>query len=161
MWQPGTIATDYRYAPPALNFSAYREKGSVKVVGTAHDDKNLLRGQRILIVEDEVLVAMDMAYSLEEYGAEIIGPVHSLDDALTIVGEEYVQAAVLDVDLFGVESYPVAHKLQSQNVPFLFNTGHASRHEISDLFGAVPVCVKPTDSETLAGVLHVMLKAPN
>lgn len=107
-----------------------------------------LAGRRILLAEDEVIVALELALELEDHGAEVVGPAHSLTEALTLALDGGIDGAILDVDLQGEDVYPVAERLVASGVPFLFHTGHGSRTDLNARFGAT-VCIKPTLSETL------------
>ena len=86
---------------------------------------NQLQGRRILIVEDEYFVADDLATDLRRHGAEVIGPVGTVADALALVqSTPDLDGAVLDINLHGVMSYPVAALLTAAGTPFLFATGY-------------------------------------
>ena len=79
---------------------------------------------RILIVEDEMLVAMNIEDMLLELGHEVAGLASRLTPALALAGEAEIDAAVLDVNLAGEQSFPVADLLDRRGVPFLFATGY-------------------------------------
>ena len=108
-----------------------------------------IKGRRILVVEDEIMVATDLAYSLEDAGAEPIGPAYSLSEGLAIADRESVDAAILDVNLHGVDVYPLAERLLSAGVPFVFHTGHGDRETLTSRFPGATVCHKPTLPERL------------
>jgi CheY-like chemotaxis protein len=82
-------------------------------------------GRRILIVEDEYIIAADLAQLLEGLGVTVIGPVGSVADALALLaGEPAIDAAVLDVTLGTEKIFPVADALRARGVPFVFATGY-------------------------------------
>jgi CheY-like chemotaxis protein len=109
-----------------------------------------LSGKRILIVEDEALVALDLELAFEDEGAEIVGPALSLGHALDLLeGEQAIAGAVLDVDLGGLDVFPVAEILRERGVPFIFHTGHATRESLELLFPGSVTCTKPTQPSTL------------
>jgi len=86
----------------------------------------LLAGRRILLVEDEYLIAELMEDWLNEAGANVLGPVASVEQALQIVENELlrIDGAVLDINLGpGRKVYPVADRLNDLNIPYLFATG--------------------------------------
>ena len=121
-----------------------------------------LAGRRVLLVEDEVIVALELSLELEDQGAEVVGPAHSLPDAAAVVeaglaGAGGIDAAILDVDLQGEEVYPVAERLMRAGVPFLFHTGHGDRAELRERFDGAPVCTKPTLSEELVAKLATII----
>jgi CheY-like chemotaxis protein len=109
-----------------------------------------LLGKRILIVEDEALLALELQFAFEDEGADILGPAMSLENAMAIaaVGNE-IDMAVLDVDIAGQDVYPVAALLQRRGIPFLFHTGHGSRAELEAMFPGAITCIKPTMPDTL------------
>jgi CheY-like chemotaxis protein len=112
-----------------------------------------LRGRRLLVVEDDYIVASDLALALEERGAEVIGPAGSIGAALKLVTEHIaLDGAVLDVDLRGQRVYPVADALRVARVPFVFTTGY-DEWIIPDIYAAVPRLEKPVDIRALTRAL--------
>ena len=87
------------------------------------DAPGLLDGVRILIVDDEILIATDMGESFREDGAEVAGPFTTLDDALKAAAEETFSVAVLDYRLGRQTTEAVADILLSRRIPFLFCSG--------------------------------------
>jgi DNA-binding response OmpR family regulator len=85
-----------------------------------------LQGLRILVVEDEFLVAMLIEDILESAGCVVSGPVPRLAEALDAAGREVCNAAVLDINLAGERIFPVAEILSRRNIPFLFVTGYST-----------------------------------
>jgi DNA-binding response OmpR family regulator len=83
-----------------------------------------LAGKRILVVEDETMVAMLIEDMLAELGCEIVGPAMRLDHALQLAETAAIDAAVLDINLGGERSDPVADILERRRVPTLFVTGY-------------------------------------
>jgi len=105
-------------------------------------------GNRILVVEDEPLVAMNLSTSLVELGFHVIGPYSTLAKAAAAAVEIELDAALLDVNLSGKAVYPVADILASKNVPFAFITGYGTE-ALPNKYANVPVLQKPIDQETL------------
>ena len=85
-----------------------------------------LEGIRVLVVEDEFLVATLIEDMLVAAGCVVAGPVPRLSEALEAVDHETFDAAVLDVNLGGDRVYPVADALSRRNVPFVFVTGYGA-----------------------------------
>ena len=86
-----------------------------------------LSSRRILIVEDESLVAMLLETILEDMGCVTVGPISNIEDALTLLsGDEAgtLDGALLDVNVAGREVFPVAEVLKARGVPFVFSTGY-------------------------------------
>jgi DNA-binding response OmpR family regulator len=115
---------------------------------------------RILIVEDEYLLAFDLANILQEHGYEVAGPVPSVIDALTKIEQEHPTAAVLDIQLSNERSYPIADRLVELGVPFLFMTGYLAG-ELPDHLKDRPLVSKLDGSTRLLEVLNGLLKGDN
>jgi DNA-binding response OmpR family regulator len=81
-------------------------------------------GLRILLVEDETMVALLLEDMLSELGHAVVGPVASLGKAMEMARDEAVDLAILDVNLDGKEAYPVAEALAARGIPFVFATGY-------------------------------------
>lgn len=112
-----------------------------------------LRGKRILIVEDEPIVAMAVEDILLDLGCEIVGPAYSLSQALNLIENEIFDAAVLDINLNGERSYPAAETLISMGVPFAFATGYAAdRSQFPP--SIAPVLEKPYTGAQLEALLR-------
>jgi CheY-like chemotaxis protein len=139
-----------RSYPVLLTAPANGPKGAHGNRSTSDRPGERLLGKRILVVEDEALVAYELQLSLEDEGAEVVGPALSLMSAFEAVAHETnLDLAVLDVDLAGEDVYPVAEVLLQRRVPFVFHTGHGSRSELTALFPGTTTFIKPTLTETL------------
>ena len=112
-----------------------------------------LRGRRILVVEDEYMMADDLQYDLEKVGAEVISPVPSVADALRLLAtQEAIDGAILDVNLRGEKAYPVADVLRERGIPFVLATGY-EQWALPEAYKDVPRCDKPVDLRHLARAL--------
>jgi two-component SAPR family response regulator len=83
-----------------------------------------IAGCRILVEEDDLLIAVLIEGALQDIGGEIVGPVATLEKALKLVEEEKFDAAILDVTIRGAKVYPVAELLLARGIPFVFATGY-------------------------------------
>lgn len=102
-----------------------------------------LRGCRILVVEDEFLIADELATELADAGAVVLGPAGSIDRALALIeAEGRIDGAILDVNLGGEPVFPAAERLRARGVPFLFTTGYDGS-AIPERFRDVVRCEKP------------------
>lgn len=109
-----------------------------------------LAGQRILVVEDERLIAMLVEDSLLDAGATVVGPAGTVDEAMRLIEDGGVTAAVLDLKLGEERATPVADRLARLKVPFVIATGYAieaGRH------ADAPLLCKPFDLERLTSAL--------
>jgi CheY-like chemotaxis protein len=113
---------------------------------------------RILVVEDEFFLVMDLERDLAKAGAVVIGPAPSVDQALAVIGSEpQIDAAVLDVNLMGETAYPVADELLARGIPFVFATGYGEG-ELDARFAQIPCFEKPIQYRKLeAGLAAIIL----
>jgi len=112
-----------------------------------------LRGLRVLVVEDNYVLAESMRWALEGFGCEVVGPVPSSERALEVLAETAVGAAILDIDLQGKSSAPVAEHLAETSTPFLFLTGFESAALLPEALHDRPCLNKPVDPDVLASTL--------
>jgi PAS domain S-box-containing protein len=110
--------------------------------------KEVMTGNRLLLVEDEALTGMMMSDMLTELGFHVVGPFGRVADAIAAVGREDIHGAVLDVNLDGEMVYPVADAVAARGVPFVFVTGYGAEG-IEARFARVPVLQKPIERQML------------
>jgi CheY-like chemotaxis protein len=105
-----------------------------------------LEGRRILVVEDDYLVAEDICAILQDAGAVAVGPVGRVSEALELIrrNKDSLDGVVLDIDLHGETSYPVADALVAHDIPFIFATGY-NTDAIRSAYHHYPRCLKPVD----------------
>ncbi len=116
-------------------------------------------GRRVLVVEDEYLIASDLADWLEEQGAEVLGPVPSVAEATALIkAGPLPDTAVLDINLGTEQVFPVADALQAADVPFVFVTGYDAKL-IPARFDSARRCIKPLDRVRVLKMLAETLKA--
>ena len=113
-----------------------------------------LAGRRILVVEDEFLVAEYLGEILRSAGAEVLGPVGRVSEALEFLRDEAgpLDAVVLDVNLHGQSSFPIADELIRRGVRFVFTTGYDGG-AIEAAYRAYPRCEKPFREDALLAAL--------
>jgi two-component SAPR family response regulator len=86
-----------------------------------------LGGKRVLIVEDERTIAEHIAYEMTTEGAEVIGPVATINAALDVIANTGVDGVILDIKLMSDMAFPVADVLAVRDIPFVFLTGYGAR----------------------------------
>ena len=118
-----------------------------------------LKGKRILVVEDEALIAVMVEDMLMEMGSEIVGPAATIEEALRLARSETLDGAVLDVNVRGERIDPVAEMLMARGVPTLFATGYG---EVRLQGNAAPTVIdKPYTQDKLArGLAAAMAATP-
>lgn len=113
----------------------------------------MLTGLTVLVIEDDYFIADDMARQLAARGAEIIGPVASVDAAIDLIGRTArIDGAVVDINLQGVMAWPVADALLRRGVQFVFATGYDSA-SIPARYAGIVRCEKPADPGATAKAL--------
>jgi CheY-like chemotaxis protein len=115
--------------------------------------------KRVLLVEDEYMIAQDMAYELQALGAEVIGPAGSVAGALRLVETETaIDAAFLDLNLNGERAYPIADLLLARGIHVVFTTGY-DENAIPQPYAHVPRCGKPVTRLMLRRMLESVKRA--
>jgi CheY-like chemotaxis protein len=117
-----------------------------------------LRGARVLLVEDEAILAMSIEDMLRELGCDVIGPALSPAEAHELVLSEAIDAAVLDINMGEGVSFEMADMLQKRSVPFCFSTGYGAAG-VAPRHAHVPVLPKPYSQQSLAAILNQLLEA--
>ena len=117
-----------------------------------------LSDRLILVVEDEVLVALDLEFAFREQGAQVIAA-RTLSEAMAMSEDRRIAGAVLDVRIGNEEVFPVAKLLSQRNVPFVFHTAHADTGgDISRAWASNPIVRKPSYSRNVFAALQPLLR---
>jgi CheY-like chemotaxis protein len=115
-----------------------------------------LVGRRVLVVEDEWVVAVEFDNDLTEMGCRVVGPVPSVSEAMTILMGQPVDIALLDIELGDDDGYPIAHALQRRNIPVVFVTGYNTM-ALAPKFRRFRCLEKPVGARGLAAALTAAL----
>lgn len=115
-----------------------------------------LAGQRILVVEDEMLVLMEIEDTLADLGCDAVIAAATNEQAIALIKSQHFDAALLDLNLNGVRSYPVADALAAHGVPFAFATGYGG-HGLRDCDQGRPLLMKPFELASLETLLAGLL----
>jgi CheY-like chemotaxis protein len=117
-----------------------------------------MSGRRVLVVEDEVIVGMLLEDMLGELGCEVVAISTHLDEAVRLARSLDIDFALLDVNLDGRHSFPVADVLQGRGVPFLFATGYGAKI-LKPPYSATPTLQKPFQLEDLQRMIGMLTAA--
>jgi DNA-binding response OmpR family regulator len=115
------------------------------------------RGRRVLIVEDESMIAMLLEDMLTDLGHEVVAIIGKVEHAEPLLAEGAFDFAILDVNLNGETTYPLAQQLRARGVPFLFATGYGSAG-LPKEWCDTPVLQKPFLAAQLHRVMREALK---
>lgn len=113
---------------------------------------SILAGRRILVVEDEPLIALHDRDMLREWGCEVIGTARSVPHAIALIQDQSPDAVLLDMSLQGCTSEPVADMMIKAGVPFIVTTAFTTRMLRPSLRG-VPILRKPVEERKLEKAL--------
>jgi two-component sensor histidine kinase len=138
----------------AMSESSATTRASTVQENNGAAQPSVLAGKRVLLVEDEMLVAMMMNDMLTDLGFSVVGPFSRIAEALPVAKANDLEAAVLDINLNGELVYPVAEALVARGVPIVFVTGYGAE-SIDDRFAEVPVLQKPIERQVLESFFAV------
>jgi CheY-like chemotaxis protein len=110
-------------------------------------------GRRVLLVEDEAMIAMLVEDMLEDLGHELVTVATRLEEAVAAAGSGSVDLAILDLNLGGVLTYPVADALAVRGIPFIFATGYGNAG-LAEAYSAWPTLQKPFTTEALGQAIR-------
>ncbi len=119
-----------------------------------------LKGKRILVVEDEPILAMCLEDMLRDLGCEVVGPALRLDAAVDLAKHAPLDAAVLDVNLGGGRSYAVADALVGRDIPYVFATGYGAS-AVEPGRPETPIVQKPYSDRDLEAALLSLFPSAN
>jgi len=115
-----------------------------------------LQGLRILIVEDNFLVAENLRELLSRCGCDVVGPAPRVEQALSLVAGNELDGALLDINLGDDDCFPIAAALRARDVPFLFLTGYDDQTMIPAEYRQAPRLSKPVDEGRLVATARQM-----
>lgn len=144
--------------PPRVTISSVEALSEVEIADIGKGPAG--RMGRLLIVEDELLVARELANALKSEGWEVFGPAGSVEEALKLLENgASPDAAILDINLNGQPVYPVADLLRAQGVPYLFCTGYETVDD-NENYRDSPIVQKPTNLRILTDELRHLMNDP-
>ena len=112
-----------------------------------------LHQHRVLIVEDEIFIAMEVEAIVRDAGGEVVGPAMSTPQALLLIENHEITVAILDVQLGGQNSLPVARRLKNAGIPFVFHTGNEDNAISPHTWPGAPIVKKPATLEALVAAI--------
>ena len=127
--------------------------------GSRHPTAASLHGRRVLIVEDEMLIAMEIERLLERQGCVVLGPAPTIARALALLDQERPDAALLDLNLNGQPATPVAAALSERGVRFVLVTGYGEMQSKEPELQDAPRVDKPVHHQELVRTLAEALSS--
>lgn len=157
LWKSGGLVC--RLSVPARHIV---QTGSVASAGAqaamvAPDAPPPVAGGRILVVEDNALLAFAVKQILIELGHTVVGPAHTVAQAVDLIEHATLDAAVLDINLNGELIFPVAENLAERDIPFAFVTGYEDPNVLEGRFVGAPILRKPYDPKQLRDCMRDLL----
>jgi two-component sensor histidine kinase len=147
---PAALAEDSASGSPK-SAAAAPVSGAGESRGPTPKPEGHVRGLKVLIVEDAVLLAWELEVGLTEAGAKVVGSAAEVGEAMELTGQP-IDAAVLDANLNGESVRPVAEALAAKGVPFIFATGYGENRGAPEGFD-VPIIRKPYDITQIVAAL--------
>jgi DNA-binding NtrC family response regulator len=117
------------------------------------------KSRRILVAEDQVLIALDLSFAIEDTGNKVIGPVSKVQDALRCIEEASIDGAILDMNLTDGDSGPLVERLMAIGTPFVIQTGLGLPPAVAARFPDLNVYFKPCDTGVIVSQLMAMIDA--
>lgn len=114
-----------------------------------------LTGLRVLVVEDDLLIAMDLEATLEDFGCVVVGPFERLQKALEAAEGEF-DAAIVDMNLRGEYSFPLIERLREREIPTIVCSGYVDLPEIRQRLAGTPMLPKPCNPQKMLAMLEGM-----
>ncbi len=114
-----------------------------------------LTSHRVLIVEDEFLIAMDLTDIIRDAGALVVGPAATVREALNLLEDQVVHAAVVDINLGEENSLAVALALENSGIPFVYHTAHEAPGTLG--WPVAPIVRKPSIPTALISAISTLL----
>jgi FixJ family two-component response regulator len=111
----------------------------------------------VMIVEDELFVALDLENIVDDAGYISDGPYETVAESLEAVAADLPACAILDVRLRDGEVFPVADRLRDAGIPFIFHSGHADEADLRGRYPSARICPKPSSPSQLRDALHQAL----
>ena len=112
----------------------------------------LLCGRRVLVIEDELLLVMMIEDMLADLGCKSVSSAATVEEALALIVAQAFDVAMLDMNLNGKDSHPVAEALSARGVPFFYATGNAGQ-SLREGYAGRPLLQKPFRQEELTAIL--------
>ena len=119
----------------------------------------MLTGSLVLVAEDQIFIALDLALAVEDAGGEVAGPVASVENALALIETRPITAAILDSNLTDGDITPVATLLLDANIPIVIQSGVGIPPELAMRFPDLVVFIKPYVAADLVSKLAVLIAA--
>ena len=154
-YPPSGVTLDFRLPPAAL--VDMTEESDVKLVGSIGEIRKVATGTAALMVEDNIVLAMDMVESLTRLGADSVDTAGTVEEAMRAVRGRRFDFAVLDMNLRGSVSFEIAERLREDGTPFVFVTGYGSTIDLPETLADVPILTKPIDDGALSNCLERLL----
>ncbi|HVZ99914.1 MAG TPA: response regulator, partial [Caulobacterales bacterium] len=126
-----------------------------RVLDRASASANVVAGKRVLVVEDEIVIALDIVDKLDERGCKAVGPAATFDEAQRLIDQGEFDCALLDANLAGQPVDQLAAALTQSNTPFAFVTGYG-REALPLAFRDAPMIAKPFSPQQLTDLIELI-----
>jgi len=155
-YKPEGLQATFRIPPRHASLDARSPTAATLKKNIAQPSKGRLEGLRVLIVEDEMLIAINLEQILLDAGVSDITTTSSSAEALKKLSEQTPDAAILDVNLGRETSIAVAEELRKRAIPFMLTTGYGDRSALAAQFSDVPILNKPYEAAAIIAELSAI-----
>ncbi len=156
-YDAGGVAAEFRVPGRFVSVERASKTQSRVETPTAAEPAHRIAGRRVLIVEDQMLIALDLEQMLTDAGIEVVATAPSVPEALAVVQKEPIDAAILDVNLGADNSTLVADALAQRRIPFLFATGYGDGGALPEQHAGAMVVRKPYEAAAIVQQLQRLL----
>jgi DNA-binding response OmpR family regulator len=118
----------------------------------------ILKGAPILVVEDDLIQALDLAESLKEAGASVLGPTSNLDEAVRVAQGGHCRGAILDFRLGARDAMPIAHEFQRCQIPFVIHSGYQCADQVPADWLGCKLVSKPANIPKLIRTMAALMR---
>jgi DNA-binding response OmpR family regulator len=116
-----------------------------------------LDGSRVLVVEDDFFIGLELAATLRDAGADVVGPLQTVQSALAGAEDQKLSAAILDIRLGNETVEPVARRLAEHAIPFLFYTGQSTTDPVQAMWPDCRIVAKPALPSSLLSAIAALV----
>jgi CheY-like chemotaxis protein len=142
----------------ASNSPSHSERDAADYIRNRNRGRDALRGVRVLVVEDEFIIALEIQSDLEDAGATVVGPAYTLAAAIELAAHADITAATLDLRLGRSSVRPVAQILTERGIPFVFYTGQPAADPVRAEWPRARVLSKPAEAEEIVRSIAELAK---
>ncbi len=160
-FEPAGLEATFKIPPPHVKLTISSSATATDIVDDLPARPNALRAAdpSVLIVEDQMLIALDLEAMLGDEGLSRVSTTNSVKQAMAQIEASPPDVAILDINLGSTNSFAVAEELRKRGTPFLFATGYGEGAELPEVFTGVQIVRKPYSRSAIVAALSLLMSA--